>query len=147
MAVVHVPNPCPLKLNQLSPVEGGFYCGQCSKVVIDFREKSDVEIVNTLNNSVKGRVCGVYYPRQVNSNFKPTFPVLKFVASLLLAFGVTLFASCGNEPVHKIGDSLAMGDSVAMLEIQARATADSTRAADSMAKPDTGLVVPPKRCP
>ncbi len=134
MAVVNIPNPCPLKLNQLSPVDGGFFCSQCSKVVIDFRERADEEIISALKNSEKGRVCGVYQHHQVNNKSKPTFEVMRFVASLLLAFGVTLFASCGSDETYKIGDSLAMGDSVSMFELEAQMKADSTRLADSVAK-------------
>lgn len=144
MSVVNIPSPCPLKLNQLSPVDGGFYCGQCCKVVVDFREKSDAEILSTLENSDKGRVCGVYHDHQVNTGFRPTFQVLRFVASLVLAFGVTLFASCGNEkPKHTMGDSMR-NDSVQLLEDMARAKADSLRIGDSIAHIDTGIIVQPK---
>jgi hypothetical protein len=153
MAVVNIPNPCPLKLNQLTPVAGGFHCDQCGKTVIDFRGKPDEEVISTLAGSENGRVCGVYQPHQVNAGVKPSFQLLKFVASLFLAFGMSLFAACDNDVArHTIGDSMRI-DSVAAMEQYAQLKADSVRIADSMrigdsiasSHADTGIIVNPKR--
>ena len=149
MPVVNIPNPCPLKLNQLSPVEGGFYCGQCSKVVIDFREKSNDEILTVLESADQKRVCGIYNPEQVNRPNAPSFDILKFVASLVLVFGMSLFISCGEDKTdrevmgevcvppdsmqnHRPHDSV-MGDSIAV-SANVQWQADSTRTADSVFK-------------
>lgn len=138
MAVVHIESPCPLKLNQLDPVEGGFHCSQCNKVVLDFRDKSDDNILSVLKKAEEQRVCGLYNSNQVLKSFKPGFQILRFAASLLLVFGVTLFASCGNDVrEYKIGDSTKMGDSVATIEGYAKLKADSMRIADSLASADS----------
>lgn len=48
MRIVTVPEPCAMKLSQMTTVEGGHYCASCSRVVIDFSTKSNEEIVELL---------------------------------------------------------------------------------------------------
>ena len=58
----HIENPCPMILARIKK-DGDFYCKSCSKEIIDFRDKSNEEIIA---NSKEG-VCGIYNEDQVTT--------------------------------------------------------------------------------
>jgi hypothetical protein len=67
----HIENPCPMILARIQK-EGDFYCKSCKKDIIDFREKSDKEIIE----KSKDGVCGIYNEDQVtttNYGFRKRF--------------------------------------------------------------------------
>lgn len=100
MAVVNIPDPCSRKPESMVPVDGGFYCDDCCKVVIDFRNKSDEEILSALRNKNAPRPCGFFTKTQASRGGKLTFELARFAAALLLVFGSVLFVTstsgCGG---------------------------------------------------
>ena len=58
----HIENPCPMILARIKK-EGDFYCKSCSKEIIDFRDKSNEEIIANSKNGV----CGIYNENQVTT--------------------------------------------------------------------------------
>ncbi|MDP9080127.1 MAG: carboxypeptidase-like regulatory domain-containing protein [Bacteroidota bacterium] len=62
---IHFPDPCHQQWQQMTPVDNGRHCEQCSKIVVDFTKMSNNEIINHL--STNSRVCGRIGEQQVNS--------------------------------------------------------------------------------
>jgi TonB family protein len=98
-----VPNPCDKPWDGMIPKENGRYCDSCQKVVIDFTNKSNQEIIDYINANSGKKLCGTFKKEQLIQTEKEYHDyVIKFVASLLLAFGMTLF-SCNGESID-LGD-------------------------------------------
>lgn len=135
MRMVTIPEPCAMKLSQMSTVEGGHYCGSCSKVVIDFSTKSNEEIAELLRSRAGHKTCGVFLPSQVIRPRKK-FLLVRIAAALILSLGGLLFPGCKNEP-KVVGEICVEPDSLTLLRQQAQLRADSTRLADSLTKTDT----------
>lgn len=127
MAVVNIPDPCSRKPESMELVNGGYYCDDCCKVVIDFRDKTNDEILNTLRNKSKDRICGFFTKAQATRGGKPTFGLARFAAALLLVFGSVLFVTsttgCGGMPQEpSVMDSILAAEQDAIM--------DSARSAD-----------------
>lgn len=69
-ATIHIPNPCPANWNQMAPAQNGKFCGECSKVVIDFSGKTLEEINAYLSGSTDKHICGRYEERHTISGNK-----------------------------------------------------------------------------
>ncbi len=52
-----------MTLNRLGK-ENGFFCGSCSKKIIDFRGKASDDITKTIEKSTE-KVCGIYHSKQL----------------------------------------------------------------------------------
>lgn len=107
MKLISIPEPCHENWNDMSITEKGRYCSSCSKVVIDFTNRSKASILQEyLNADPNGeKICGMFKNTQleeINRDFEMyTFRSKKsfqsaFVFSLMLVFGLTLF-SCTSE--------------------------------------------------
>jgi hypothetical protein len=59
---------CPESWENMTPAEGGRYCGSCEKVVTDFSKMSDKEILAVLSNS-ETRICGRFQNYQLEKPF------------------------------------------------------------------------------
>jgi hypothetical protein len=138
MAVVNIPDPC-------------------SKVVVDFREKTNEEIISAIRSKGSQGLCGYFTKSQASRGGKLTFVMARFAAALLLVFGSVLFVTsasgCGGglaEPDIMDSISHAQHDSAQKAQlIQGKLdsisstkstasdtvqwTADSIHAADSIA--------------
>jgi|GEM_PF-2221773 len=55
--------PCKMHFDDLSEEEKGYHCSNCDKVLTDFRDKSNEEVVDTIRASEK-QVCGVFHQSQ-----------------------------------------------------------------------------------
>jgi len=73
----------------MQPIEGGRLCAQCNKCIVDFREKSDLEIAIIRATSPEP-VCGIYTEEQLSFNIhsskrqkNPFRRALAFSATLL----------------------------------------------------------------
>lgn len=144
MSLVNIPSPCPMKIAGMKPVDSGFYCGSCAKVVVDFRSKTDEEIIDYFDAHKGQKTCGIFLPTQATTSVTRSASVVRFLAALLLAFGAMLFTACGNkEPIHTTGDSIRQPDSREALELRAKQIADSTRVADSLSELNLdGMIAP-----
>ncbi|RAK64598.1 hypothetical protein DLM85_18080 [Hymenobacter edaphi] len=68
----------------MTPVAGGRYCAACEKVVVDFTQMSEVEVLAWLSRH--GRRCGRFRPRQLPQHQAPrTWPAWLAAAALALS--------------------------------------------------------------
>lgn len=104
---IHIPKPCGESLDNMTPVSGGYHCGSCSHMVIDFRNWDEVAIKDYFKNNAAQRICGIFHKNQLEKSMEPMIMVpevnihalsfrQQFLYALLICFGVTLF-SCGIE--------------------------------------------------
>lgn len=110
--VVQIPEPCHENWQAMQPQANGRFCDSCCKVVVDFTNFSDQEIVDYLQSKKSERVCGRFKTEQVQqtpvpeiillNNTKQLWNLQRFAAALLLAFGSILFTACGDE--HEVGE-------------------------------------------
>lgn len=104
--IIRIPEPCHEDWNKMQPEEKGRFCNSCNKTVLDFSNKTDVEIKSILDEQKNQQVCGHFKKSQVNRplNYKIDFNSLPknisttkaFAIALFLVFGSILF-SCTNE--------------------------------------------------
>ena len=86
---LHIPNPCPMRWEELQPVgDGKRLCTRCARRVTDFRGMSDDEIAFA-HAVADGPVCGVYDEAQLRSGAPPPPPRSHLVT---LALGATLLS-------------------------------------------------------
>jgi hypothetical protein len=60
----------------MTPQEQGRFCGQCEKMVVDFSQMNDQEIVDQIKKASRG-LCGRFYEDQLMRNWMPLFLFLK----------------------------------------------------------------------
>ncbi|WP_223652488.1 carboxypeptidase-like regulatory domain-containing protein [Hymenobacter psoromatis] len=70
--VVHIPRPCAESWAAMTPTPTGRHCAACQKVVVDFTQKTDAEILAFLTEA-KGETCGHLRDDQLN---RPLLPAL-----------------------------------------------------------------------
>lgn len=91
---ITIPKPCHENWDLMTPTEKGRFCAVCSKVVRDFTECSDEEIISEISNS-KDEICGNFNTNQLNRNLNSSF-----VNSLFTKFAVGfILTSAGLEKV------------------------------------------------
>lgn len=110
--IIQIPEPCHENWNTMQPDATGKFCSSCSKSVIDFSNKTDLEIHTILLENKDKRVCGHFKKTQVNRPLSIRIDLRKlpknmsstsvFAISLFLVFGTLLF-SCTNHNNEVIG--------------------------------------------
>ncbi len=105
MKNVTIENACSEKWNEMAPTDKGAYCTVCATNVVDFTNKSSLEIKQLLLANSGNSVCGRIKTQQLeqlntefelwNASSKQTIQRAMFF-SLLVVFGLTLF-SCETE--------------------------------------------------
>jgi hypothetical protein len=111
MKHIEIENPCSEIWNKMNPTAGGAFCQKCSKEVIDFESKSADEIKTILRRNLDQSICGRISNPQLEAlnlefeswkrlNSKNSFQS-KFVFTLVLVFGLTLF-SCNSDDDKKV---------------------------------------------
>lgn len=130
--MISIPKPCPMPWENMTRAANGRYCDSCCKVVVDFSDCTNEEIAAYFRANSGQRTCGRFRCDQVSVPVQRR-RFSRFVAALLLVFGVQLFSSCSNDkPRHIVGDSAYVSDSLGLVQ-QMQARADSTREADNIA--------------
>lgn len=66
---VHVPRPCPISQQALTPTEAGWHCARCCTEVVDFTRLTEAEILAFLAGRAGQRVCA-----QVAAPLVPHYP-------------------------------------------------------------------------
>lgn len=61
---VNVAQPCHENWNQMTPEAQGRFCGSCSKIVVDFTNMTDHEVIAFFEQS-KGKTCGRFTKDQL----------------------------------------------------------------------------------
>ena len=91
---ITIPKPCHENWDLMTPTEKGRFCAVCSKVVRDFTECTDDEIISEISNS-KDEICGNFNTNQLNRNLN-----FSFVNSFFTKFAVGfILTSAGLEKV------------------------------------------------
>lgn len=81
---LRIDNPCPMTLARVSSSDGTFYCDNCQNSIIDFRDKSNDEIIQLISSK---KACGIFNDDQLvqpqySLLYKIRFAVLTLVAVL-----------------------------------------------------------------
>lgn len=61
---ITMPEPCPVKKELLTPVDGGWFCGGCQKKVHDYTNYTDEQLARIYKN--KEGYCGMFFDSQIN---------------------------------------------------------------------------------
>lgn len=64
---ISIPNPCTEDWSLMTQTEKGKHCSSCNKVVIDFSNKTDKEIIEILLQQKGKKVCGNFYNTQIEN--------------------------------------------------------------------------------
>jgi len=112
MKAISIDKPCSENWAAMTPSQQGAFCGKCQIDVVDFSNKTPLEVKLILQENVGKHMCGRFKKTQLDdinleyTNWETqslkTFQS-KFVYALVVVFGMTLF-SC-NGP-----DEMIMGD-------------------------------------
>ena len=104
-----VPNPCHEKWDGMQPQENGRYCGSCQKVVVDFTTKTNEEILEYIKKNSSKQLCGTFKNEQLPQTtfLKKDENIIRFLAALLLVFGMSLFSCSGGA-----FQSIDLGDTI-----------------------------------
>ncbi len=101
MNQLHIEKPCPIYLNESNKKGSEFYCKSCKKSLIDFRDKSQEEILPYVGKNV----CGVFNSNQLSGQQKLSFSksmVFKFFTVLsFLGFPVSPLKAQESKVVNK----------------------------------------------
>lgn len=106
---ITIPEPCHENWENMTPEENGRFCSLCSKSVIDFTSKTDMEIQHYFRANKDKKTCGRFNNTQLEKTIIriPQEVLLSqvhfhriFLLALLFTMGTTLF-SCRNEDGSK----------------------------------------------
>ncbi len=140
---IAIENPCHEDWNRMTPEKQGRFCNSCEKIVIDFSEMSDSEILQFFNKPKTEKICGRFkseqliqktesttptktweqsiFPSATNhttSNPKPPIQLLHFAYILVLVLGIGV-SSCNSETTKGeilLGDTTAVVDTLGTSE-------------------------------
>lgn len=92
-----VDEPCHEDWDNMTPTEQGRFCDACSKVVIDFANKSDHEVLRLIDAAKGAETCGQFASDQLNrAMYYPLKETNSFSLRAVL-FGATLTSILGLE--------------------------------------------------
>lgn len=114
---ISIPEPCTVTFNEMTPVEGGRFCGNCQQRVVDFTGMTDQQMVTYFQKH--GNCCGSFHPSQLNrpiqiqSSHKRWIPAALLTGMLALVIPEpgkaqqkqitgTIFDSTDCEPVQNV---------------------------------------------
>lgn len=87
---IHIPQPCHESWAAMSPTATGRHCATCQKTVVDFTQKTDVEILAYFRQAGAGHTCGHFQVGQLERPLRSKLPVARplrwqlWLAGLLL---------------------------------------------------------------
>lgn len=102
--VLQVKESCSADWGKMTPQEQGRFCGQCEKMVVDFSQMNDQEIVDQIKKASRG-VCGRFYEDQLMRELDATISFSKNpiwqgrwtgIAAGLLLVGSLSFSYCSS---------------------------------------------------
>lgn len=96
---LHVPSPCSMTMNRLKK-EDGFYCGSCKKDIVDFRDKTDEEIIAYFK-SASEKTCGIFNEQQVSVptySWKHAFLFKALAVMAFIGFNVSPMSAQSTTP-------------------------------------------------
>jgi hypothetical protein len=122
---IEIPKPCHENWNQMTPDATGRFCVSCAKSVVDFTNKTQVEIQNFFIENKGKSVCGRFRNQQLEKfDFHISQNVLQqkmpfnkaFLLVLFLVMGSSLF-SCKNDEGFPLGEVVMVEDTIQQPEI------------------------------
>lgn len=90
---ITIPKPCHEKWDNMTAQEQGRFCSACHKCVIDFRNYSDDELYNFLNEHRNEKMCGKFSASQLNRKIYLTPQPNSNIYKWIMATGVVLALS------------------------------------------------------
>lgn len=118
---ISIPKPCHEDWSTMTHKEKGRFCSSCSKIVIDFTQKTKEEIQNYLSQNFEKRICGHFNRKQLDtvtleiptSTFQQQLSFQKlFILALLFVMGTTLFSCTINDGKTQKVDKVILIDSI-----------------------------------
>ncbi len=106
--ILNIENPCQENWSGMQPQNGGRFCMQCSKKVMDFTKLNDTEIAQIMKES-KDKVCGRMLVSQLNRPIKiQSKPKIrpKLYKALTAIFVIGSTSSIFATPIFSKGTSL-----------------------------------------
>lgn len=97
---ITIPTPCHENWDQMTPKEQGRFCAVCSKVVTDFTQMSNEEILNILG-TIRQTSCGRMNDEQLY-HFRPQITLSKKTKLFLYALAIAFFSQA---PLNAISQS------------------------------------------
>lgn len=106
MSQISINEPCHENWAAMTPTQQGAFCGKCQIDVIDFSNKSALEIKHILTENSGKHLCGRFKKTQLEDlnedyidweNQSPQIFQSKFLYACLLVFGMTLFNVSAQE--------------------------------------------------
>lgn len=64
---INIPKPCTEDWDKMTQTEKGRHCASCNKVVIDFSNMNDQEIISILLKNRNKKICGNFYNTQIEN--------------------------------------------------------------------------------
>lgn len=65
---IRIPKPCHQNWEKMAPEETGRHCSVCEKTVIDFTQKSILEVKSILYKNQNQKLCGRFNANMIGSN-------------------------------------------------------------------------------
>lgn len=131
---ISIPEPCSASWAEMTPVDKGRFCQQCSKTVIDFTNKSDAEVIRLMRQTTISP-CGRFSSEQLQ---RPIYDLaqeksrspLRWIAGLLFWVNAERISAQVQDPPSEL-DSLSTKN----LPLNPNATQNTTMIEDSSIKP------------
>ncbi len=151
MYKISIPNPCGEKWEEMTPQGNGAFCGQCSKIVVDFTQMSDDEVKNYLLAHAQAKVCGKFRTDQVDNvrveipdyiiYKEPSF-FKKFMLISLVIFGTTLYSCTSPNGAVNTGTefTLTSKDTIPPSETIGKIAAPPADTSRKSCKPDSAKI-------
>ena len=80
--VITIPDPCHENWDAMTPAQQGRYCGACQKVVVDFTQMTDGQILEVFKKAGGRHPCGRYLPSQLDRPLLDNRPKTTFIGTL-----------------------------------------------------------------
>lgn len=135
---ISIPKPCNENWNEMTPDQQGAFCKVCSKVVVDFSNMSDEEVINFFAKKKEEKTCGRFRasqlsPYELKINLRSvaaqrSFPKI-FAASLFIFFS-SLFV-CKSDTGERIMFNVVPVDMADTSSLTLRADSVSTAITDT----------------
>jgi hypothetical protein len=107
-----IPSPCEQKWTSFTTAQGGGFCSACSKIVVDFTEMSDEQMIDYFQRS-NGKTCGRFLPGQLKTfalrppvKIQPGWMLLRAGAMSIVLLAVSKPSGAQN-PTQKTTTELA----------------------------------------
>lgn len=108
---ISINTPCHEDWGKMQVGNGYKFCNSCQKNVVDFTQKSDVEIIQYFTQFNSNSTCGRFNNSQLNTELplytafiqhKQQYHTKNNIWGMLISFGSMLLASCSNSTKQNV---------------------------------------------